>query len=540
MHEKCPDRSRRTVSTGRVVSSRNSESGSRWISALLAALLLSGCATQRFESLPPPEPEFALAARPSDPLAPVEAGITAKHGNGVSGFELLDSNEDGLRWRLALIDTARRSIDLQYYLWYADSSGLLMIERLLDAADRGVRVRLLVDDISALLHDASTVKLRDHGVALLDSHPNIELRLFNPWSRRGLAGRAGEALTDMKRLNQRMHHKVLIADNRAAVIGGRNIGDEYLGLNQDFNFHDLDVIGIGPIAREASDVFDAFWNSDWVLPAAALALQPSPEAVAEGRSALRARLRERPSLERFELEPRDWSAEFEALAGRLHAGSGEMLTDVPAAGEIAHEMLASIYQLLRGARSEVLIINAYIIPGDTAIETFRRLTGDGVTIRILTNSLASHDVPAVNSHYKQRRRDLLEAGVQLFEMRHDAAIQPIVSDTAPVRAKFMGLHSKAMVIDRERAYVGSMNFDPRSVAINTEMGVVVEGPGLAGELAGLIERDMQPANSWQVVLDDSGKLRWVSGDEVLTRQPARSWWQRVQDVFFMMFPKELY
>ena len=522
------------------VRSRLTASSARWSCAFLVTALLCGCAAQRFESVPSPEPAFALAAQPSDRLAPVEAVITEEHGAGVSGFELLDSNEDGLRWRLALIDTARRSIDLQYYLWYADSSGMLMTRRLLDAADRGVRVRLLVDDISALLHDATTVKLRDHGAALLDSHPNIELRLFNPWSRRGLASRAGEAISEMKRLNQRMHHKVLVADNRAAIIGGRNIGDEYFGLNQDFNFHDLDVLGIGPTARDASEVFDAFWNSDWVLPASALAVEPSPEAAAEARSALEAGLRDRHSLERFEVGPRDWSADFEALAGRLQAGRAEMLTDVPAAGEIAHEMLASIYQLLLGAREEVLIINAYIIPGDTAIETLKRLTGSGVTIRILTNSLASHDVPAVNSHYKQRRRDLLEAGVQLFEMRHDAAIQPAVSDTAPVRAKFMGLHSKAMVIDRSRAYVGSMNFDPRSAAINTEMGVVVEGPGLAGGLAELIERDMQPANSWEVVLDDSGKLRWVAGEEVLTRQPARSWWQRVQDVFFMLFPKELY
>jgi cardiolipin synthase C len=540
MHEDSPDRSCLTAPIGRAEPSRGSALSAHWFCALLAVALLSGCATQRFESAPSPEPAFALAAQPSDRLAPVEAAITAQHGAGVSGFELLDSNEDGLRWRLALVDSAQRSIDLQYYLWYADSSGLLLTKRLLDTADRGVRIRLLVDDITALLQDATTVKLRDHGAALLDSHPNIELRLFNPWSRRGLASRAGEAATDMQRLNQRMHHKVLIADNRAAIIGGRNIGDEYFGLNEDFNFHDLDVIGIGPIAREASAVFDAFWNSEWVLPASALAVEPTPEAAAEARSALLAGLLGRPPLQRFELEPRDWSAEFEELSGRLHAGRGEMLTDVPAAGEIAHEMLASIYQLLLGARREVLIINAYIIPGDTAIETLRRLSGDGVTIRILTNSLASHDVPAVNSHYKQSRRALLEAGVQLFEMRHDAAIQSAVSDTAPVRAKFMGLHSKAMVIDRARAYIGSMNFDPRSAAINTEMGVVVEGPGLAGELATLIERDMQSENSWQVVLNDSGKLRWVSGDEVLTRQPARSWWQRVQDVFFMMFPKELY
>jgi putative cardiolipin synthase len=507
---------------------------------LLLTAIISGCAAQRFQQAPRPEPEFALPTQPADYLAPIESAFAAQHGAGFSGFELLDTNEDGLRWRLALLDSARRSIDAQYYLWYGDATGLLLMEHLLAAADRGVRVRLLVDDLNLMLRDAGTVGLRDQAAALLDSHPNIELRVFNPWSKRGLASRAGEMLTDMRRLNQRMHHKMLVVDNRAAILGGRNIGDEYLGLNEDFNFHDLDVLGIGPVARQASGVFDTFWNSEWVLPASALDIEATPAAAARARSELQAGLRMMKPLERFPVEPQDWTREFGVLRERLHAGTSEILTDVPRAGEIAQDMIAAVRELMASAQRELLIINAYIIPYDTGIKILRELTDGGVQVRILTNSLASHDVPAVNSHYKQRRGDLLSAGVELHEMRHDAAIQAEVADTPPVSARFMGLHSKAMVVDRRRSYIGSMNFDPRSAVINTEMGAVIDSPELGEELARLIERDMRPENSWQVQLTEAGKLQWVSSDAIVTRQPARNCWQRVEDVFFMMFPAYLY
>lgn len=507
---------------------------------LILAASLAGCASQRFEPYTPRPAQFAVPAATGDAFHSIESSFALSHGDSTSGFELLDSNKDGLTWRLALVDSATRSIDLQYYLWYGDTSGLLMIKHVLDAADRGVRVRILLDDLSTLLRDAATVRLRDQGAALLESHPNIEIRLFNPWRKRGLVARAGEAVAGMQRINQRMHHKQLIVDNRAAVIGGRNIGDEYFGLHEKFNFHDLDVLAIGPIAREASAVFDAFWNSEWVMPASALTDEPTKEAAEQARSRMLAHLKETPSLRDMPLEQRDWTAELEALVGRLHPGTAELFTDVPAAGGIAHEMTTAMYDLVSSASREVLIVNAYIIPSDRTIGEIRRLTEAGVDVRILTNSLASHDVPAVNSHYKQRRRDILEAGSRLHEMRPDAAIQASVSDTPPVRAQFMGLHSKGMVVDRERSYVGSMNFDPRSAAINTEMGIVITSPGLAEELASLIGRDMAPENSWEVVLTEAGQLRWVAGDEILDRQPARSWWQRVQDVFFMLFPKDWY
>jgi len=487
-----------------------------------------------------PSPEFALPAQPDDAFFAIESTIITKHGHETSGFELLDRNEDGLRWRLALIDSARHSIDVQYYLWYGDDAGRILARRLLDAADRGVKVRMLVDDLNTLFSDAGSIAMRDKIAALMDAHPNLELRLFNPWTNREIAARVGEGMSEFKRVNQRMHNKMMIVDNRATIIGGRNIGEEYMGLHDAFNFHDLDVLGIGPVARQASTVFDAYWNSDWVMPVAALRIPVSAADQAEALAVLIERLNEAPSLAQFSVEPQSWSAELDALHTRLHPGTSQVIADLPQAGSIRHIMLEQIHAMLDATQTELLIVNAYIIPTERGISRLERLKHRGVAIKILTNSLASHDVPAVNSHYKQWRKPILGTGAELYEMRHDAAIQPLVSDTMPTQAKFMGLHSKAMVVDRQRVFIGSMNYDPRSVIYNTEMGVFIDSEELATALARMILRDMQPENSWHVQLGDDGELRWVNDRESVTTQPARNWWQRVQDVIFRAVPKEYY
>jgi len=210
------------------------------------------------------------------------------------------------------------------------------------------------------------------------------------------------------------------------------------------------------------------------------------------------------------------------------------------ADTIDQVMLEHIHGMLAAAQKEILIVNAYIIPTDRGITMLQALGNRHVEVKILTNSLASHDVPAVNSHYKKWRKSILKTGAELYEIRHDASIQSLVSDTPPTHAKFMSLHSKAMVADRERVYIGSMNYDPRSVILNTEMGVFIESQGLAQALIELTERDLLPTNSWRVELNQDGKLRWTNDNEMVTRQPARSWWQRVEDIIFMMFPKEYY
>jgi putative cardiolipin synthase len=515
----------------------------QWARMLLLhalAVSLVGCATQKVEPYVRPAPEHAIPARPDGAFAAVESAIRAAHGPEASGFELIDSNADGLRWRLALIDSARYSIDVQYYLWYGDDAGRIISKRLLDAADRGVKVRMLVDDLNTLLSDAGTVLLRDKVAAWIDAHPNIEVRLFNPWSDRDIAGRVGEMAGDVERLNQRMHNKQLIVDNDAVILGGRNIGNEYLGLNPAFNFHDLDVLAIGPVARQASRVFDAFWNSEWVMPVSALKIEVSKQEQDAARANLIERLNAAKSLAHFPIAPQSWSAQTSALQKSMHIGTSRVATDEPDAGRIRQLMLEEIHAELDSARSELLILNAYIIPAERGIDALRTLKGRGVKMKIVTNSLASHDVPAVNSHYKQWRKPILETGAELYEIRPDAAIKPVVADTPPTQSEFMGLHAKGMVIDRKKVYIGSMNYDPRSALINTEMGVFVESPGLAEALAKLIERDALPSNSWRVELVADGKLQWVDDRETLTRQPARSWRQRVEDVIFMAFPKELY
>lgn len=512
----------------------------RIVLVVAVAISLAACATSKIAPYERPAAEYALPAQSDDAFFAIESTIVAKHGPETSGFELLDRNADGLRWRLALIDSARHSIDVQYYLWYGDDAGRILAKRLLDAADRGVKVRMLVDDLNTLFSDAGSIAMRDRIAALLDAHPKLELRLFNPWTNREIATRVGEGMSEFKRVNQRMHNKVMIVDNRATIIGGRNIGDEYMGLHEAFNFHDLDALGIGPVARQASAIFDTYWNSDWVMPVAALRIPVSSDDQAEALAALIQRLNETPSLAHFTLDPQSWSAELDALHTTLHPGTSQVISDLPKANTITHVMLAQIHSMLDAAQTELLIVNAYIIPTERDIIKLEKLKRRGVDIKILTNSLASHDVPAVNSHYKQWRKPILGTGAELYEMRHDAEIQTLVSDTMPTQAKFMGLHSKAMVVDRKRVFIGSMNYDPRSAIYNTEMGVFIDSEELATALARMISRDMQPENSWRVELVDHGELRWVNDRESVTTQPARNWWQRVQDVIFRAVPKEYY
>ncbi len=507
--------------------------------ALTIVLLLTACSlTPR--ALTRAKPAFAPAPAQNGILAEVETGLQAHHGKEGSGFRLLDSNADGLEWRLALIDSAQQSLDLQYYLWYGDQSGLLLMHRTIAAANRGVYVRILIDDLDTILRDAATPELRDHPFAAINSHPNIEIRLFNPWNARMLLGRAYELLIEMERLNQRMHNKLMVADNRAAIIGGRNLGDEYLGLNSNFNFHDLDVLGVGPVARQSSTIFDRFWNSKWVMPVTALQEPLADHEVDNLRAQMLRELQSSAALAGTPLEPVDWSASWRTFAEEMSVGTSRTFTDSPDEDAVVHHMPDAIRDLLATADTELLITNAYIIPEQKFVDRLAEMHGKGVKVGVLTNSLATHDVPAVNSHYKQWREPLLRAGVNLYEMRPDAEIRGEIADRPPVSSGFMGLHTKAIVVDRKRAFIGSMNLDPRSSEINSEMGVIIDSPALADKLAAVMRRNMMPGNSWHVLLSPDGALRWVSAEEMLDIQPARDWLQRVEDEFFMLFPKDYY
>ncbi len=506
--------------------------------ALAAALGLAGCATT--PPPPKPPPSYAAAPRADGRFAPLEARIAAAHGPQASGFRLLERNADGLKWRLALVDSASHSLDLQYYVWFGDATGQLLMARVIAAADRGVKVRILFDDLNTMLRRMTSPELRDAMLARVDRHPNIEIRVFNAWRQRDWLGRVAEGAAEFERLNRRMHNKQMIVDNRVAIIGGRNVGDEYMGLNREFNFHDLDVLGVGPVARAASAVFDRYWNSDWVRR-----LPPSPEA---GAAALKpeeielpAEAAAHPAMQALVHGARSWASDLGGLGDSLAIGTSAVHTDSPSRADGTHNRVPEAFRaLMRSAQREVLITNAYIIPDANFVSDLRELSTRGVTVRILTNSLASHDVPAVNAHYEGYRRAILAAGASLHELREDAAIRAELVDTPPVRSGFVGLHTKAMVIDRERSFVGSMNLDPRSEVINSEMGVIVDSPALGRALAAAMERDMSGANSWRVVLADDGSLRWTSDAGERSLQPARDAWQRVQNLLFKLLPASYY
>jgi putative cardiolipin synthase len=497
--------------------------------AALATLLLACAGPQLKPDAERPAPTYARPPATAGQLAEIAGRITAEHGAEHSGFHLLDGSHESLAWRLALIDSAVSSVDIMTYLWYPDVAGRLILERAVIAARRGVHVRLVVDDLMTIG--------QENVLADVQREPNIELRLFNPWKKRDLFSRGGEMVAEMERLNTRMHDKLLIADGRAAIIGGRNIGDHYFGLNRNYNFHDLDVLAVGHMALQANAMFDQFWNSEWVASAANLTTSPDAERATEAWTKMQQKTRASEELRSFPVEPKDWSQEFAGLEPLLHPGTGHLIFDEISAAGVSQSMVARMFAIFDQAQHELLITNAYIIPGERGIEFLRMLNDRGVDVRILTNSLASHDVPAVNSHYEPWRDDIIDTGTKLYELRADADIQSIV-DVPPTAAKFVGLHTKASVSDGRLAFIGSMNLDPRSGAINTEMGAVIDSPGLGQELRELMLRDMSPENAWEVTLTENGKLQWQNSDETVTRQPTRGFMQHVMNAIFKVVPKE--
>lgn len=507
----------------------------------LFTLLLSACAGAP-PTGPALPPAYAMAPQNTGIWAQTEKQVAAQHGSAASGFRLLEKNSEGLKWRLALIDQAQHSIDLQYYVWFGDASGQLLMARVIAAAERGVKVRLLFDDLSTMLRHMTAPELRDEMLAYIDSHPNIQVRTFNAWQNRDWLGRIAEGTSNFSRINRRMHNKQMVVDNRVAIIGGRNIGDEYFGLNSEFNFHDLDVMGVGPVARQASAVFDRYWNSDWVRPIPSSSAARSQGRITAAAIELPEAAAAHPAMQDLLAGRHSWLAEQAQLSATLAPGRSVVHTDSPSRAEgVRNHMPEAFRALMRSAQQEVLITNAYIIPDANFMQDLADLQTRGVRVRILTNSLASHDVPAVNAHYEDWRVPILKTGAELHELRPDPAIKTDWVDTAPVRSGFAGLHTKAMVIDRTRSFIGSMNLDPRSEVINSEMGVIIDSPALAATLAQRMERDMSSANSWRLAFNAEQTLVWHGKQqEVLEQAPARSHWQRLQSWFFKLMPSSYY
>jgi len=500
---------------------------------IFVLLWITGCATLQKDF--PRLESYAQEPGPTGTLARVTEKIQADLGPNRSGFMMLARNDQALQWRLALTDLAEHTIDIQYFIWHGDESGLLLLKRLVRAADRGVRVRLLVDDI--------LIKKGTLAIPALDHHPNFEIRVFNPWEGRHGLMSGFEFIFNMERLNHRMHNKLMVADNRMTIVGGRNIGNEYFGLDDTFNFSDMDVLAAGPIARKVSRSFDIYWNSKWAYPGQGLAPEASnAEKLAKLRNHLATFLdneKSRKLLAEFPTEPQTWEEQLNHFIANKHAGTAGVLYDEPLVGkDIPPVQLAeSLQDFAVGAEKEVLISSPYFIPGDGFLTGLKEFAEKGVRIKILTNSLASTNHAIVHSAYKRYRRPVVEKGGELYESRNDAAIKPNY-DTHPVRSKHLGLHSKVIVVDRHLIYIGSLNLDPRSIYINMEFGLTIDSRDLGEEIAAVIDEYLAPENSWRVKLDEKGRLSWVSSSGEIDKEPARSTWQRISVGFYGLLPIE--
>jgi cardiolipin synthase C len=508
-------------------------------SGLVLLLLLPGCAGLfgRTPTIAPSlkTPSTALEASPNTRLGQAVTPLAAAHP-GRSGFYLLTHGIEALAARLLLSLRAERSIDLQYYLLHADLTGYIFVEHLLKAADRGVRVRLLLDDMTTKGHDA--------GLAALDSHPHIEIRIFNPFSQR--SSRWWDFVTDLERVNHRMHNKSMTFDNQVTIVGGRNIGDEYFDARPDMNYNDLDLLGIGPVVQEVSQAFDAYWNSAAAVPVLALvdapqgpqdleqlrqrlAVQVEAAMQTPYRAAFKSTLAELLAFQRDSLKWEQWTLVVdppEKVQAGFEARQSEQLT-------------SQLRPAVEAAQTEFVLVSPYFVPRHSGVEQFRRLRQRGLRVVIVTNSLSSTDVAPVHAGYSRSRKALLEAGVELWEIRDDPTRRD--RERRGLGHSASSLHTKAFAVDRRYLFVGSFNFDPRSMNINTEMGIVLDSPSLAAPaLDGLFQA--LPASAYRLRLNADGDIEWVAQEnntEVVYRtEPHTSFWQRFSVGFLRLLPIE--
>lgn len=455
---------------------------------------------------------------------------------GESGFLLLLEGTDALACRIRMAERAERSLDVQYYFILEDGTGYLFAQSLLEAADRGVRVRILLDDISTSEHET--------GMATLVAHPNIEIRIFNPFSRR--RPRFLDFVTDLGRVNHRMHNKSMTADSQATIVGGRNIGDEYFGARADVNFDDLDVIGFGKVARDVSNSFDLYWNSDMAVPVAALLPEDhEPEPLERLRTRWSTRVAEVDQTPYREALDQAVVVAIERQADVLTWSPAQVVSDPP--GKVLDDASKSDPGLLRSqlrpavlaAKKELMVISPYFVPRETGVEGFRKLRDNGLRVIVVTNSLASTDVTAVHAGYARYRKELLEMGVEIWEVRATKTLREL--RRLKLGMSRSSLHTKAFVVDREKLFVGSFNWDPRSVEINTEMGVFLDSPELAEWTSDRVE-EVLPRVAYLLRLDERGKIEWVwleDGEQVVyTSEPEAGLAQRLGVNFYTLLPIE--
>ena len=501
---------------------------------IVAILIVSACSTIDFDY--PRTESMALVDTDDTVLGRKYAAEAAGHAAGESGFYPLPNGMDALAVRLLLAEQAERSIDLQYYLIKNDIVGRALLHALLRAADRGVRVRLLLDDVFTAGYDV--------GMAALQNHPNFEIRIFNPFNR-GFAGRALGAVADFGRINRRMHNKSFTVDNQVTIVGGRNIADEYFAAREDVNFGDLDVIGIGPVVREVSQMFDLYWNHETALPVAAFYDESeNPDADLQRlREMLAGAYDNVPNTAYREAVQERYTKFARTDAGIFRWSGYRLVYDSPdkgvksRTGEIQLIGLQLVEELVT-AKQQMIIVSPYFVPRTRGIEALTAQVAKGIDVMIITNSLAANNQFSVHGGYAPSRKPLLESGVKIYEARPDSDIAG--AELVAASGAKATLHTKAFIVDREEIFIGSFNFDPRSANLNTEMGVIIRDSGLATDMADRVFVKLK-TEAYELFLNDEGDLRWrgwdANGDEfVEDKEPQTSWWDRFLAGFMRVLP----
>jgi putative cardiolipin synthase len=502
------------------------------IATLAAALALAGCA-----SLPPQTDRLATTALTDTAetrLGRALADAVAANP-GKSGVHDLGDARDAFAARGLLCNAAERSIDSQYYIWAGDQSGQLLFGALWKAAQRGVRVRLLLDDSGTRDLDAT--------LAVLDADPNIEVRLYNPFPSRGRKNTA--FITDFSRVNRRMHNKSFTVDNQASIIGGRNIGNEYFKLGHGLGFADADVLAAGPIVHEISDSFDLYWNSPSAYPAARLIEAPTAQMTEQVLKDFEAARTDPNSLEYLEaLRTTPLLEQLDRHELALEWTDVKFVADDPAKtlDESERTDILLYPDLLRtlGAPQQTLdIISPYFVPAKRGEDLLIGFARSGVNVRVLSNSLASNDEAAAHSGYAKHREVLLKGGVHMWELKPTAGELLPGQKARNVGASSSALHAKMYAVDRQRIFVGSYNFDQRSANLNTEQGLVISSAALAGKLGTMLDKVL-PEAAWEVRLTPQGKMEWIDhagGGEVhYDDEPQTSWWTRAKASMMSIFP----
>ncbi|MDR3446715.1 MULTISPECIES: phospholipase D family protein [unclassified Dyella] len=491
------------------------------------------------------QPTSALPAISDTPSARYIGVELAQHP-GQSGFRLLTKSSNALMSRIAIIDQARHSIDMQYYIFKNDATGRLVAQHVLAAADRGVRVRMLLD--------AMDLTNEDRMLGALDAHPSIQVRLFNPFRTRAPStpSKIRQFIVEGRRLNRRMHNKSLVVDGTVAIIGGRNIGNDYFDASDETNFRDVDLIAIGPVVQQASHSFDAYWNCDAAYPVRAFReAHDTQDDLAKLRVAL---ARDARSFARSDYAEAVSEAFPEGPTsdrrGDWFWGGAELVSDSPDKINMHGDMPTfrigpKLKAMIAGAREEVLLISPYFVPGRDGSQFLVGIAERGIRVKVLTNSLASNDEPAAYSGYARYRTRLLEGGVALYELRPNQGVAQRI--TARGQSSGISLHAKAMVVDGEHVFIGSLNMDQRSKLLNTEMGLIVDSVPLASAVEQFFDTATLPENAFHVVLRQvpegvgyPWQMRWLYSDKGVgldaDSEPGATRGRRVEVLVLQMLP----